>query len=156
MFSNISNLLQLTVKFELVLLQKLKTASKVAHKSAKSYDQNASMEMSKVSVYVFCSGLRKLWRIKISVVHGADITKLTPGTSHNKNMLYLIQSELEPKWLQVHHALQFPNPPTLGDSRMAPSCASCKYTVCTAYDTLISGSFWEKRKRRLSLPHSSK
>ena len=46
-----------------------------------------------------------------------------------------------------------PYPPTPKvDSRMALSCASCKYTLCTAYDTLISGPFIEKRRRPLSLP----
>ena len=44
------------------------------------------------------------------------------------------------------------------DSRMVLSCASCKYTLCTAYDTLISGPFYsEKRRTRYRpLPQASK
>ena len=41
------------------------------------------------------------------------------------------------------------------DSRMVLSCASCKYALCTTYDTLISGPFKEKRRKPLSL-HSLK
>ena len=52
-----------------------------------------------------------------------------------------------------------PYPPTPKvDNRMVLSCASCKYTLCTAYDTLISGPFYsEKRRTRYRpLPQASK